>query len=79
VSRQVNAALVRNALNNFKLRVAAGRLDEFSELVALQADVEAAIAYAADRLHDQYSWTEIGEAAGVSRQAAAQRWGGKKQ
>jgi len=57
-----------------------GLADEFelAELVALHDVVDEAIAQAivGQRAHGK-SWTDIGDALGISRQAARQRWGGR--
>lgn len=48
-----------------------------AELVGLRAELDAAIDEAARRAHDDagFSWTEIGDQLGLTRQAARQRFG----
>lgn len=47
------------------------------QLVEVQAAVDDAVERAAVALHDfGYSWTEVGNRLGISRQAARQRFGG---
>lgn len=52
-------------------------LAAFAELARLVKDMDAALGVMARHLHDQqgYSWTDFGNALGVSRQAARQRFG----
>jgi hypothetical protein len=63
-------------------RVAAGSAEDLADLVALRAELDAAITDGARALHagdgvtPGLSWTEIAQVLGVSRQAARQRFGG---
>ena len=52
-------------------------LDAFADLVRLVDEMEKALGVIARQLHDNagYSYTDFGNATGVSRQAARQRWG----
>jgi hypothetical protein len=62
-------------------RVAAGNLTDLADLVALRAELDAAITAGAQGLHAErdgqqgHSWTEIAGVLGISRQAARQRFG----
>lgn len=52
---------------------------DLTELLELESAVQEAIGNAVDGLRDTgYSWTEIGQAAGITRQAAQQRWGASR-
>lgn len=55
-----------------------GDLEALTALTMLGDAVTVARVLAAQRLHFDhgYTWAEIGRAAGISRQAAEQRWGG---
>lgn len=70
VQRMVRALLVR---------AESGDLETITELTNLRHVVTAYLSQAARTLHDScgYSWSEIGRAAGISKQAAASRWGGE--
>lgn len=52
-------------------------LSAFAEMARLVKDMDDALGDLARTLHDQhdYSWTDFGDALGVSRQAARQRFG----
>lgn len=58
-------------------RVADGDPEDLALMVALQAELDAALdsAVAGMRANTGRSWAEIGRALGVSKQAAAKRWG----
>jgi hypothetical protein len=50
--------------------------DEFRELLELERVLDAALQEAASGLRASgMSWQQLGEAAGISRQGAQQRWG----
>ncbi len=59
------------------VRAAAGDLDALVALRQIRGDVDEAVVDAARALHEfrqPYSWTEIGDALGISRQAARQQF-----
>jgi DNA-directed RNA polymerase specialized sigma24 family protein len=57
-------------------RVGDGDIDSLSDLLAMSRELDAAIATAVRALHEfGYSWTEIADRLGTSRQNARQRWG----
>lgn len=59
-------------------RAADGDLDALSALVAMSAALDDAARQAGAALHEEplaYSWTEIADHLGISRQAARQRFG----
>ncbi|MFF4876992.1 hypothetical protein [Micromonospora sp. NPDC000668] len=59
-------------------RVAAGDVEALRDLVALSSVIDDAIGDAVIGLRAfGYSWAEIGQRLGISRQAAQQRWGDK--
>lgn len=71
-------AMVRRMVKAYRRRVGEGPGDIASlrQLAELADEVDQAIRAAAQDLHDAgHSWTEIGDALGVSRQAARQRFG----
>lgn len=74
-------AMVRRMVKAYGARVAAGDIESLADLVALRADVDRHISVAAAALHADtdehpgYSWTEIAQVLGISRQAARQRFG----
>lgn len=76
MSTELTAATVRNAIRAYGLRVAGGRLDELPELAALAEFANEQLAHAVHRLNTQgYSWAQIGDQLGVTRQAAHARFG----
>lgn len=57
-------------------RVAAGDIESLGKLMDLQRSLDDTIGIAARALHDEgYSWTEIADRLGVSREAPRKRWG----
>jgi hypothetical protein len=59
-------------------RVATGDVDTLPDLARLSADLDAALITAVTGLRGfGYSWEQIANRLGVTRQAAQQRWGGK--
>lgn len=69
---------VRRMIRAFMARADTGDLETITELTAIRRLVGDCLTGAARTLHDQagYPWSEIGRAAGISKQAAASRWGG---
>ena len=56
-------------------RVGAGDVEALASMVKLAGELETAIQDAVIGLRQfGYSWTEIGDRLGISRQAARQRW-----
>jgi hypothetical protein len=73
------AAFVRRIIRAFARRVASGDVEALRDMVGLADQLDAAINDAVHGLRQHgYSWTEIGDRLGISRQAAQQRWGGDK-
>jgi len=69
------AAFARRIVRAYARRVAAGDIEALTAMVNLLADLDQAIGDAVTGLHDLgYSWTEIGDRLGITRQAARQRW-----
>lgn len=65
---------VRRILRAYSRRVADGGIEALSLMTGLANELDEAIAQAVKGLHGQgYSWTEIADRLGVSRQAARQR------
>ncbi len=70
--------MVRRMLRAAGRRVAEADKVELSDLVALQTDVEEVIQHAVDTWRKNgRSWATIGEALGLSKQGAHQRYGRK--
>lgn len=70
---------VRRVLRAYSRRVADRDIEGLAGLAQLAADVDAATVAAVDQLHAAgYSWDDIGQALGISRQGAWQRFGRKK-
>jgi len=69
-------AFTRRILRAYARRVASGDIEALRSMTLLTADVDAATRAAVQGLRDfGYSWAEIGDRLGVTRQAAQQRWG----
>lgn len=74
-NREFNA-FARRIIRAYGRRVAEGDVDALPELIELSASLDEAITNAVKGLRSfGYSWTEIAERVGMSRQAAQQRWG----
>jgi hypothetical protein len=71
------AAFARRVVRGYARRIAAGDIDAIADLGGLLGDVESALSRAVTGLRDNhgYSWAEIGNRLGVTRQAVHQRWG----
>jgi hypothetical protein len=73
------AAFVRRIIRAFARRVATGDVEALTDMVALSTQLDESIGDAVKGLRDHgYSWAEIADRLGISRQAAHQRWGGDK-
>ena len=73
------AAFVRRILRAHARRVASGDVEALGDMVALSSVLDDAISDAVVGLRAHgYSWTEIAQRLGITRQAAHQRWGGDK-
>ena len=69
------AAFTRRIVRAYSRRVAAGDIEALAAMVTLAHDFETAIQAAVIGLREfGYSWTEIANRLGISRQAARQRW-----
>lgn len=69
------AAFTRRIVKAYGRRVATGDIEALTAMVTLADDVETAIRNAVIGLRNHgYSWTEIANRLGVTRQAARQRW-----
>lgn len=76
VANDEYAAFARRILRGYSRRIAAGDIDALADMMALSADVDQAIHDAVRGLREfGYSWADIGKRAGMTRQAAQQRWG----
>jgi hypothetical protein len=70
------AAFVRRILVAYARRVATGDVEALRHMVDLSDFLDQAITQAVKGLRAHgYSWAEIGDRLGISRQAAQQRWG----
>jgi hypothetical protein len=69
------ADFARRIVRAYSRRVAAGDIEALVSMVTLAQDVDAAIQIAVVGLRDfGYSWTDIANRLGITRQAARQRW-----
>ncbi|SDL04813.1 hypothetical protein SAMN05216298_2459 [Glycomyces sambucus] len=69
-------AFARRIIRAYGRRVAEGDVDALPELIQLSASVDEAITNAVKGLRSfGYSWSEIADRIGMTRQAAQQRWG----
>ncbi|MEU5155210.1 hypothetical protein [Glycomyces sp. NPDC021274] len=74
-NREFNG-FARRIIRAYGRRVAEGDVDALPELLELSASLDEAITNAVRGLRAfGYSWAEIAERIGMSRQAAQQRWG----
>ncbi|PWU43201.1 hypothetical protein DLJ46_32680 [Micromonospora globispora] len=72
------AAFARRIIRAHGRRVATGDVEALRDLTALSAVIDHAIGEAVIGLRAfGYSWAEIGQRLGITRQAAQQRWGGQ--
>lgn len=70
------AAFVRRIIRAHARRVAGGDIEALADMVGLSTLLDEAITDAVTGLRRHgYSWTEIGQRLGITRQAAHQRWG----
>ncbi|MET8306061.1 hypothetical protein [Micromonospora sp. NPDC005173] len=70
------AGFARRIIRAHGRRVATGDVEALRDLVALSSVIDDAIGEAVIGLRAfGYSWAEIGQRLGISRQAAQQRWG----
>ncbi|MEU8656929.1 hypothetical protein AB0C31_09405 [Actinoplanes philippinensis] len=73
------AAFIRRILRAYGRRVATGDVEALRDMVALSSELDTAVGEAVKGLRSHgYSWAEIADRLGISRQAAHQRWGGDK-
>ncbi|MGW1062173.1 hypothetical protein [Micromonospora rubida] len=70
------AAFTRRIIRAHGRRVATGDVEALRDLLALSTAIDQAVCEAVIGLRAfGYSWAEIGQRLGISRQAAQQRWG----
>jgi hypothetical protein len=73
------AAFTRRIVAALGRRVATGDVEALRDLLALVHEVDQAAHVAVTGLRDTgYSWAEIANRIGTTRQAAQQRWGGER-
>jgi hypothetical protein len=72
-------AMVTRMIRAYGVRVANADREDLTDLVAMRALLDDAIATAVTHLrdHHDFSWAAIGDAVGTTRQAAQQRYGRK--
>jgi hypothetical protein len=69
---------IRRILRAYSRRIADGGIEALSLMTRLAGELDDAIGQAVKGLRAQgYSWTEIGDRLGITRQAARQRWIGR--
>lgn len=72
------AAFLRRTLGAYARRIANGDIEALPDLLHLSACLDHTIAAAVSGLRAYgYSWTDIANRLGITRQAAQQRWGGE--
>ena len=72
------AAFARRVLRAYARRVADGDVEALILMFGLAAEIDTAITEAVKGLRAfGYSWAEIGNRLGITRQAAQQRWGAR--
>ena len=73
-------AMLGRMLRAYTRRVGEGDIAELSGMAAFAADADAALVDTVHRLRSTaggaYSWAQIGDALGITRQAAQKRFGG---
>lgn len=76
VENQAYLAMLRRMLRSYRNRVAAGDIEDLAEMLALRSYFDELIGQAVEELREQqsYSWTDIGRAEGLTRQAAQQKY-----
>ena len=71
------SAFARRVIRAYSRRVAAGDIDAISDMTRLADDLDQAIRDAITGLRSHgYSWADIGNRLGITRQSAWERWGG---
>ena len=69
------AAFSRRVIRAAGRRIAAGDIEELSQLLGLERELQQAIQTAVNGLRAEgYSWADIALRIGITRQAAHQRW-----
>lgn len=82
VENSVYAGFMRRVVKAFGRRIGAGDVAALPELVQLRDEVDAAIVDAVEQLRAEpwcYSWQQIGDVLGMTRQAVQKRYGPKTQ
>ena len=70
------AVFVRRIIRAYARRIAAGDVEALRDMVDVSSLLDEAITEAVTGLRSHgYSWTDIANRLGISRQAAHQRWG----
>jgi hypothetical protein len=70
------AAFARRVLRAYSRRIASGDIDAITEMAAIAAEMDTAIRDAITGLRAHgYSWADIAQRLGITRQGAQQRWG----
>lgn len=72
------AEMVLRIIRAYGRRVAAGDPEDLKVMLACRAEMDSAIADAirTAREHIGWTWTDVGRAAGITKQSAHERWGG---
>lgn len=70
------AAFARRILRAYSRRIATGDIESLAHLITLADEVDDATQQAVNGIRAAgYSWADVGDRLGISRQAAQQRWG----
>ena len=73
------AAFAKRIVRAFSRRVAQGDVEALADLLTFAKDLDGAIQDAVDGLREfGYTWSEIANRAGTTKQTACERWGSKR-
>jgi hypothetical protein len=77
VENDAYAGMLRRMLKAYGRRVAGGDVEDLAQMVELGRLFDEVMADAVKAMREEqgYSWTDVGRAVGVTRQAARQKWG----
>lgn len=72
------AVFIRRVIRAYSRRIAAGDIDALIDMARVADELDIAIHHAVTGLRNGgYSWADIANRLGITRQGAQQRWGGE--
>ncbi len=79
VENSSDASMLSRMIRAYGRRVADSDPDDLATMLALRDEFDLAVAAGVRGMRENYgySWADIGRAAGMTRQAAHEKWGGK--